>query len=707
MLSDVYAGRNMAGVQRGAIKKLLVLEDLPKPANYHGGGSQPIGHGVTSTLKRILGTVPVEADGSACFEVPALRSLYFALLDEQDRSVKQMRSFVTVQPGETVGCVGCHDTRRQTPAAGRTVPLAMRQPPSRIEPIAGVPEIIDFPRDIQPILDRHCVRCHNPGGATAAWRSPATAGRSIRSATTSCCCTGKSRTPAARPDGTGRQPGNDPPYTTYSSASPLMKKIDGSHYDVRLDRTKRRPCGSGSTRPPSTPAPTPLWHGADRRLLERERADPRDGRRLALDAAGRGGDRAPLRRVSRRQLPRFVTDRRRWTPRGHAVVAAAAEPVLAAPGVQPDPAGEIAGAAGPVGPHGGRLRRGRPPLRRSSSPRTTPAAAPIVHPVVFADTEDPDYQKILTTSRPPSRLDEIKRFDMPGFRPSEHYVREMKRFGVLPEAFDPADEPITSMPRTPPTGNPFGIIRRENRSKPSRGQEVRGCPGNNPPAIRPGDETTGEAIAMYHGRELGNMVAVSRDPLLLNWEKIGGDTVLPLRKDGKVFHFLSAEPLPYRIYDPCIWKKDGWYYSLSGSVDYTGPGRKPPPSLSPPTSLSDCAFFVDRSVVEVFVNGRQCLAVRVHPGRPDSMGVSLRAQGQDAELKSLDAWRMEKHLRLDVIDVAAERTPPGARRDRPADERRGTAGLFHSWCSAGTMSVYDGAWQTPLCTGGVSTPFQT
>jgi beta-fructofuranosidase len=83
------------------------------------------------------------------------------------------------------------------------------------------------------------------------------------------------------------------------------------------------------------------------------------------------------------------------------------------------------------------------------------------------------------------------------------------------------------------------------------------------------------AIAMYHGRELGNMVAVSRDPLLLNWDKIGGDTVLPLRKDGQYYHFLSAEPLPYRIYDPCIWKQDGWYYSLSGSVDYSGPGGKP------------------------------------------------------------------------------------------------------------------------------------
>ena len=95
------------------------------------------------------------------FEVPPLRSIYLALLDANDRSVKQMRSFVTLQPGEQRGCIGCHETRTQRAsiAAGpdRTAPAR----PSRIEPIAGVPEILDFPRDIQPILDRHCVTCHN------------------------------------------------------------------------------------------------------------------------------------------------------------------------------------------------------------------------------------------------------------------------------------------------------------------------------------------------------------------------------------------------------------------------------------------------------------------------------------------------------------------------------------------------------------------
>jgi len=74
--------------------------------------------------------------------------------------------------------------------------------------------------------------------------------------------------------------------------------------------------------------------------------------------------------------------------------------------------------------------------------------------------------------------------------------------------------------------------------------------------------------------------------------------------------------------------------------------RNTPGQLLPSPSLGNneplkLRVFIDRSVVEVFVNGRQCVAMRVYPGREDSLGVSLRAQGQDAELKSLDAWQME------------------------------------------------------------------
>jgi len=73
-------------------------------------------------------------------------------------------------------------------------------------------------------------------------------------------------------------------------------------------------------------------------------------------------------------------------------------------------------------------------------------------------------------------------------------------------------------------------------------------------------------IAMYHGTMVGNMVAVSSDPLLLNWKKVTGKAVIPARNP-------DGSPLPYRVFDPCIWKKDGLYYSLSGGT-VPGPGGK-------------------------------------------------------------------------------------------------------------------------------------
>ena len=73
-------------------------------------------------------------------------------------------------------------------------------------------------------------------------------------------------------------------------------------------------------------------------------------------------------------------------------------------------------------------------------------------------------------------------------------------------------------------------------------------------------------IAMYHGTRVGNMVAVSSDPLLLNWQKVTGKAVIPIASP-------DGSPLPYRVFDPCIWKKDGTYYSLSGGT-LPGPGGK-------------------------------------------------------------------------------------------------------------------------------------
>ncbi|MCP4453639.1 MAG: hypothetical protein GY809_19435, partial [Planctomycetes bacterium] len=119
-------------------------------------------------VKRILGTTPVESDGSVCFEVPPGVSLHFQLLDSEYRCVQTMRSFTGVMPGEVRGCVGCHEGRRSTPAnddgglAMRRGPLALTPPPW------GAAVSIGYERFVQPVLDRYCGDCHQGDGKARA-----------------------------------------------------------------------------------------------------------------------------------------------------------------------------------------------------------------------------------------------------------------------------------------------------------------------------------------------------------------------------------------------------------------------------------------------------------------------------------------------------------------------------------------------------------
>ena len=91
ILANIYNGRHMEGVRPGEIKKLLVLESLPMPIHYTGG-MDPISYGGTFTLERVVGTVPVEPDGSAYMELPALRSFFFVAMDENEDSARGCRA---------------------------------------------------------------------------------------------------------------------------------------------------------------------------------------------------------------------------------------------------------------------------------------------------------------------------------------------------------------------------------------------------------------------------------------------------------------------------------------------------------------------------------------------------------------------------------------------------------------------------------------
>ncbi|MFH1265134.1 MAG: polysaccharide lyase family protein, partial [Planctomycetota bacterium] len=239
LVVDVHKGRNMAGVTPGEIKKLLVLEALPKPMNFTGG-MEPISYGGTFNLERILGTIPVEPDGSAYAELPALRGLFFVALDENDLSVKRMQSFVSVLPGETTTCIGCHEQRTQTPQFQPAELMALRRPPRQIEPIADVPEILDYPRDVQPILDKHCVECHDydrPGTAgapCAAW-SRWSGGVVLTGDRGPVFSISYYTMTALDLVSDGRNGlGNRAPRTIGSSASRLMTLVDGSHYEAKL-----------------------------------------------------------------------------------------------------------------------------------------------------------------------------------------------------------------------------------------------------------------------------------------------------------------------------------------------------------------------------------------------------------------------------------------------------------------------------------------
>jgi formylglycine-generating enzyme required for sulfatase activity len=156
-LSDIYSGPGLKGIPRGTVKSLRLF-------SYHfnylnTGGHASVGIQSGWDIKRILGTVPVEADGSASFKVPANTPISVQPLDEKGRALQLMRSWFTGMPGEVVSCVGCHDRQNSTPVARGNI--ASRRAPSAIQPWYGPPRPFAFRTEVQPVLDRHCTSCHN------------------------------------------------------------------------------------------------------------------------------------------------------------------------------------------------------------------------------------------------------------------------------------------------------------------------------------------------------------------------------------------------------------------------------------------------------------------------------------------------------------------------------------------------------------------
>lgn len=166
-VQDCSIGTHMEGVKKEDIRYLRVVEAPEKRSwtNERWGGQGTIAPSMNwhdFSNKRILGTVPVEKDGSASFEVPADTFVFFQLLDQQGRMIQSMRSGTMVQSGEILGCIGCHEDRVEDTPPVHNV-LALKRAPSKLEGWYGEPRLFSYTREVQPVFDRHCVSCHDWG----------------------------------------------------------------------------------------------------------------------------------------------------------------------------------------------------------------------------------------------------------------------------------------------------------------------------------------------------------------------------------------------------------------------------------------------------------------------------------------------------------------------------------------------------------------
>ncbi|OPZ16401.1 MAG: hypothetical protein BWZ10_01452 [candidate division BRC1 bacterium ADurb.BinA364] len=276
-----------------------------------------------------------------------------------------------------------------------------------------MPEVFDFPRDIQPILDAHCVTCHNPldyqGGMSLAGDRGPQFSHSYFQLT--------ARRQLA--DGRNRERGNDPPRLTGSAASPLMQKILEGHHEVKLSEHEiamvRLWLDSAAVYPGTYAALATgamrdtLWTQAIRldmnlpEALEGQRAISRRCNSCHTGAmAISPGPSLPVNFLDRRFSSEAV-----WN--------------LSRPELSMALRAPLAKEAGGLG------------ICQPKDAKTK--AEP-----VFASVEDPDYRAILACAQAAKgKLEEVKRFDMPGFRPRQEYIREMQKYGILPSDLGPGD----------------------------------------------------------------------------------------------------------------------------------------------------------------------------------------------------------------------------------------------------------------------------
>lgn len=237
-ITDIYEGDGLKGVPRGTVKQLRLIT---YQFAYHdmGGQANRVGLDGPWDVKRVLGTVPVEADGSAMFTVPADTPISIQPLDSRGRAIALMRSWATAMPGEVLSCVGCHEAPNKVVPASRRI--ASSKAPSTIKPWYGPTRGFSFIREVQPVLDKYCVGCHDGSKAKLPdFRNrpavhPASPNKTYAMGTkfppSYLALRRYVRTPTIESDIHLL-----PPYEFHASTTELIQRLEAGHNNVKLDR---------------------------------------------------------------------------------------------------------------------------------------------------------------------------------------------------------------------------------------------------------------------------------------------------------------------------------------------------------------------------------------------------------------------------------------------------------------------------------------
>ncbi len=157
LIGDVYNGPGLDGVPRGAVKAVRVYRYEYGPR--HKGSHYAMGMEAGWDAKQVLGTAPVEDDGSASFVVPANTPFAIQPLDKDGKALQLMRSWTVAMPGESLSCAGCHESQNTSPPVTRA--MAMYRKPSKLEGFHGATRGFSFQREVLPVLDKYCAGCHD------------------------------------------------------------------------------------------------------------------------------------------------------------------------------------------------------------------------------------------------------------------------------------------------------------------------------------------------------------------------------------------------------------------------------------------------------------------------------------------------------------------------------------------------------------------